>query len=277
MQGLVERCALGGALHRAAQPGMQGLVERRALHRAAQPVGVARCQRDVGGLPGDRGQLLLQHGEDGVVASSRVDAVGDRALPQGQRLQEQARPGVPAGPVDQVTEAKQVQALRVDGEPVTAGRTDQPAPRIPHRQTGFDQPAQEAHVAVDRVHRGVRRVGAPHRVDDVREAHHLAAVRQEQGEQRTRLRGTEVDLLVTAPGTNRAQHGEPDILMGHLHESDARCGRGGLAYVVLLTQLAGFQFAGFQIAGFQFAGGMLWLIRNTFLGSKRHLISCRRG
>ena len=105
-----------------------------------------------------------------------------------------------AGRGDERLEPERVDVVRVDGQPVAA--------RNGLDDVGAERPAQPRHERLQRVGGGVRRFGAPQRVDQRIPRHCAAGVEREAGERAAEADATGRRCAVR-PGGHRAEHSDP--------------------------------------------------------------------
>ncbi len=208
--------AAGG--QRGDDPAVQGLVERVALHGAAQHrqhfFGQLGCRRQdgVGRFLHRRDELVPHRGEHRV--PGHMGAGGDdRTAPQPQRLHEvlcglrrRAAPERELCLGAQVTEVQQVRGRGVDQQAVSVGGAHEVCRVRPAAQFGFECSAQRADVPVHHVDGAGRWLVVPQDVHGFVHREWAGGTQQQQGEQGQSLRGTKVDLGVTT----RCPHGAED-------------------------------------------------------------------
>ncbi len=178
----------------------------------------------------DGGQILAVHGDEYRMGPDLGGDSGRRGpSPQGQGLDQQlrglGRPPLPRRLLTQVPKAQQVEAVGAGLQAVAARAAHQPPRDAPRRQARFEQATQHPDVPLYHIDGAVRRVLPPQSIDDVVYGDRMPRPGQEQSKERSLLGRPELELRVTAPCSNRPQHGET-----HTHKtlrtdrlSDASC------------------------------------------------------
>jgi len=151
----------------------------------------------------------------GEIAERGAAPEGQRAPQRARRLQWTVRGALGRGPLDRRLELVGVHHRVSRAQDVPAAGEREQLARRARRPIGIESPAQAGDILLHHVGAVLRRLVAPHRVDDLVGRHRPARLEQQHGEHRPLLRRAEVDRSAGAERPHLTEDLEPQRLGRH--------------------------------------------------------------